>query len=305
MEENNTKQNSKENLKTVRTYLTDMADTVRANEISVIKVALAEQNKHEREDLYRKIEGTPTKKIFWFIGGVILIAGAIYGSTFLFEKKIEKEKPQIIEKVETIISYDEISDLDLVNDEDLIDKLITNKKEKSKINKIDSVKFIQIKKDSGGAKESILVSEIFSKLKFTSPSSMVRALTDSYMFGTYTKNASGSTGIGDSLPKLFMIFQNKDYGYSYAGMLEWEKTIASDMYDIFELNTNDDKTKVNERKWRDIIINNKDARVLFNENNKPILYYVFATKDDLIITDSSEAIVEIIARLAIKNMKPL
>jgi len=305
MEENNTKQNSKENLKTVRTYLTDMADTVRANEISVIKVALAEQNKHEREDLYRKIEGTPIKKIFWFIGGVILIAGAIYGSTFLFEKKIEQEKPQIVEKVETIISYDEISDLDLVNDEDLISKLILNKKEKSKINKIDSVKFIQTKKESSGAKEDILVSEIFSKLKLTAPASMVRALTDSYMIGTYTKNASGSTGIGDSLPKLFMIFQTKDYGYAYAGMLEWEKTIASDMYDIFELNTNDDKTKINERKWRDIIINNKDARVLFNENNKPILYYVFATKDNLIITDSSEAIVEIIARLAIKNMKPL
>jgi hypothetical protein len=55
----------------------------------------------------------------------------------------------------------------------------------------------------------------------------------------------------------------------------------------------------------DIIINNKDARVLLNEDGKPILYYMFVDKNNLIITDSIDAIKEIVSRLMLKNIKPL
>ncbi|HAX65396.1 MAG TPA: hypothetical protein DD381_02030 [Lentisphaeria bacterium] len=306
MDENKTQTNNKGNLKTVRTYLSDMADTVRANEISVIKVALAEQNKQAREDLYRKVEGTPVKKIFWFIGGLVFIAGAIYGSTFLFKEKAIKETPQIImRKGDSLISYDEISTLTLVDTENLISKINTSKKEGSKVSKIDSIKFISLVKEIDGSKELIKIEDIFLGMKSTAPSSLIRSLSNSYMIGTYTKNGTGSTGTTDSNPNLFLIFQSTDYSYTYAGMLEWEKTMAGDMFDLFEFNTNDNKIEINKRKWRDIIISNKDARVLFNENNKPIIYYIFIDKENLVITDSVDAIKEIISKLIIKNIKPL
>ena len=129
MEENNSQLNNKGDLKNIRTYMSDMADTVRQNEISVIKVALAEQNKHEREDLYRKVEGTPVKKVFWFVGGLVLIAGAIYGSYFLLKQKQIKDIPQQIVKEEAIISYDEISSINITSGDALLDKINSVKNE--------------------------------------------------------------------------------------------------------------------------------------------------------------------------------
>lgn len=293
-------QNNKENLKTVRTYMSDMADTVRANEISVIKVALAEQNKHAREDLYRKAEGTPVNKIFWVIGGMILIAGAVYGSSFLFKEKTKNSTFAPTPKTETIISYDETSNIILKDTDNIVEKInIAKKKKGDELNRSGMLKFIVLEKEMGQIKERVGVTELFSRLKFSGPSSLVRSLSDSYMIGTYRKNEENFS------PKLFMVFQSKDYEFTYAGMLEWEKTMASDLYDLFEPKTTDTKSKIKERVWKDLIINNKDSRVLFNEDNKPILYYIFTDKNNLIIADNQETIKEIISKLILENMKPL
>jgi hypothetical protein len=296
-------QNNKENLKTVRTYMSDMADTVRANEISVIKVALAEQNKKAREELYRKAEGTPVNKIFWFIGGIILIAGALYGSTFLINKKDKINIPVKIVKEEAMISYDEVSTIILGDSNKLLDKIKNVIKEKSSIDNNSSIKYILILKEVSDVKQKIEPKELFSNLKFTAPSALVRSLSNNYMVGTYTKNSSS-----DSEPmnqKLFIILQSNDYEFTYAGMLDWEKTLAGDMIDLFELNTTDTKNKLNERIWKDLIINNKDSRVLYNEENKPILYYIFADQNNLIIADNQDTIKEILSKLILKNTKPL
>ena len=295
MDEQKTNLNSQDNLKTIRTYMTDMADTVRANEISVIKVALAEQNKHEREDLNRKIEGTPVKKIFWLIGGVIIIAGAIYGIYFLNQQKKKIDTPAPMIKETSIISYDITTPVLITGSKILTDEINIVKKEIVANNKTGSINFISLFTETNGVKEPILVKNLFTYLGFTAPSSLVRSLSDSYMIGTYNNGS----------PKLFIIFQTQNYENTYAGMLDWEKTLASDMFNLFDLNTNENKLKLNEMKWKDIIINNKDARVLNNENDVPILYYLFADKNNLVIADSVDTLKEIISRLAIKNIKPL
>jgi len=296
MDENDTQKN---NLKTVRTYMSDMADTVRENEISVIKVALAEQNKHERDDVYRQMEGTPTKKIFWVIGGIILIAGAVYGTYYVLSQKAKEDVKVQVVKDESIISYDGTSPIDVTNTNDLTGKINTFKKDTSITNKDNSIRLISLEKEVNGVKEKLEIKDIFSEMRFGAPSSLVRSLNPLYMLGTYTKNG------GDNDPRLFLIFQIKDYEYTYAGMLEWEATLASDMFDLFNFNTKENKLQISERTWKDIIINNKDARVLLNEDGKPILYYMFVDKNNLIITDSIDAIKEIVSRLMLKNIKPL
>lgn len=295
MEENNKQPNNGGNIKTVRTYLSDMADTVRNNEISVIKVALAEQNKHEREDIYRKIEGSPTKKIFWAIGGIILVAGAIYGTYFILKQKSLQNIPEQITREKTLLSYDEIYSIDATNINELADKINIAKKELNIPNNFGSIKYFSLSKELNDIKEKIPVSEFFSAMGFGASSSLVLSLSDSYMVGTYTSN----------IPYLFLIFQIKNYEYSYAGMLDWERTLASDMFYLFELDTTESKLKLSSRKWKDIIINNKDVRVLLNENGKEILYYLFADKKNILITDSEETIKEIISRLVLNNIKPL
>jgi hypothetical protein len=115
------------------------------------------------------------------------------------------------------------------------------------------------------------------------------------MIGTYTKSETS----------LFIILQSKDYEYTYAGMLSWEETMAGDMFDLFELKTEENKIEINNREWKDVVMENKDSRILFNEEQKPILYYMFADRENVVITDSKDAIKEITTRLIMKNIKPL
>jgi hypothetical protein len=303
MEEETNQSNNKGNLKTIRTYLSDMADTVRSNDISVIKVALAEQNKNERENIYRQAEGTPVKKAFWVIGGIALIAIALFGIYFVTNKNANLNTPEIIVKDESVISYDELSTLETTDTSNLTDKILTNIKDvSSRINNT-GIESISINNNLAGVKNKIGIKELFTKLEFTAPSSLVRSLSDSFMVGTYTKISSGTTT--ENKPGLFLILQTKDYEYTYAGMLEWEKTMASDMFYLFELNTKENKIEVNDRQWKDIIINNKDARVLYNEDKLPILYYMFTDKSNIIIANKEDTIKEIVSRLIIKNIKPL
>ncbi len=180
MNENNKQLNTNGNLKTVRTYLSDMADTVRQNEISVIKVALAEQNKNERENIYRQEEGTPIKKVMWFIGGAVLIIGSIVGVYFLLNQKT-KNTPAQITKEETVISYDETSSINTTDQ--LTERINSVKKE---VGANGSIKFISLSQTVSGVEEKLSVKDLFSSLKFSASPSLIRALSDSYMVGTYT-----------------------------------------------------------------------------------------------------------------------
>ncbi len=292
MDENNKQLNTGNNIKTVRTYLSDMADTVRANDISVIKVALAEQNRNERENIYREAEGSPMKKIFWIIGGVILIGGSIFGAYYILNEKAKQNVPIQIAKEEAIISYDEISSID--STDGLADKIITIKKEVTEGSKAGSIKYISISNNVAGVKEKIVTKDLFSSLGFSASSSLVRALSNTFMVGTYSMDK----------PHLFMIFEIKDYDYAYSGMLEWEKTLVVDFLNLFEIDTNETKLQIGGRKWSDLIINNWDSRTFSNENGNVVLYYLFNNKNYLIVTDNKETINEIINKLIVKNIKP-
>src|SRR3989344_235299 len=129
MDEDKTQPTDKK-LKVLRTYTSDMAEAVRTNEMSVIKIALAEKDKREQEELYKKAEGSKFSRVLFIIGGIILISFAIYGSYFLIEQKKTKEIPKsTITNVESFISYDSKSYIDTTHTGSTVDLMTLVKKE--------------------------------------------------------------------------------------------------------------------------------------------------------------------------------
>lgn len=272
-----------------------MAETVRENEISVMKIALAEQQKREMEEMYKKVEGTPLKKFFWIIGSIIFIAGALYGGYFLLEKRNEKNSPEIIQREESIISYDESSNLEISFEENFGEKIKIILNEKNSINKNDFIRNLNIEKNIGeNTKEKSSIKDIFSSLKLNPPASFMRSLSDKYMLGMFLKSKIENPGY-------FIILETKDYNLTYAGMLEWEKNISSDLNYLFDLNINNNYDAI----FKDKLFENRDVRVLYNQNGDPILFYSFINKKNLIITNKESAIKELNLRLIIKNNRPI
>jgi hypothetical protein len=311
MEDNNQKQSSAgdiNKIQNIKTYSSDMAEAVRQNQGSVIKIALAEQNKREQENINKRASVTNKSKVFLVIGGVILIIGAIAGSYYLLQKNNTTNVQTPKTTVESIISSDInsfISTDKATNKTDLINLLDS---EKSKQEKSGSIKSIFLTKQKDGQTALLPFNEFLSLADFTAPNALIRSLSDSYMIGIYTQNDSIADASSDSnknKSNLFFIFKTKDYNNTYAGMLTWEKTMLDDMFPIFHIDVSGDNSQIFEKSFQDIIIENKDARVLYDTKGNPILFYLFTDKNNLVISDNEEAIKEVIARLITQNAKPL
>lgn len=286
------------NPQTLRTYMSDMADAIRENEMSVIKVALAEQKARERGDLYRKIEGSPTKKIFWVIGGIIIIVAAIFSSYYIIQKTKEKNQPpQIIKTIETPISYDSKINLDATKALTKIDIANLLNSEINKKEGAESVKAIFLDEKIGDLINPLSLNNLFSKIGATAPSSLIRAFSENYLIGTYTPSNTYEKA------HLFLIIGVNDYNSAYAGMLEWEKTILSDLFTLFDIDVSGENNELLERPFKDIVIKNKDARILYNRDGVDALFYLFPDKNTLVITDNQNAVKEIIVRLLVEKTK--
>jgi len=300
MDENEKQLNDK-NIKVLRTYTSDMADAIRTNEVSVIKIALAEKEKREQEAVYKKAEGTNTSKTFLVIGGVILIAAAIFGSYFLFQKKKEKEvSTPTTSNIETFIAYDGTANIDVTNVTNVNDLLSIMEQGSG----VDSslIKALFLTRKTNNISEVITSNNFLSLIGTTAPGALLRSLSDKYLLGKY----SNPNAINEQdKSAMFLIFQTTDYTLAYASMLDWEKTMLKDLFVLFNINIPASGNSLFEKPWKDIIINNKDARVLYGENGEGILYYVFVNKNNFVITSNIEALKEVISRLITKNPKPL
>lgn len=300
MEANKPQPNDKE-IKVLRTYTSDMADAIRTNEVSVIKIALAEKEKREKEEVYQKAEGTNTSKTFLVIGGIILIAIAIAGSYFLIQKKKTNETPQTrINNIDTFISYDSNIYIDVTNTTSISE--LSNIINQEQTANSGLIKALFLTKKINNAPSLLTSQNFLSLIKSTAPGALIRSLSDKFLLGKYANKKSVTP---NDKTTMFLIFQTTDYNQAYASMLVWEKTILKDLFVLFNIPITGSDNPIFEKSWQDIIINNRDARVLYGENGEGLLYYIFVNKNNFIITTNIDALKEIITRLLIKNTKPL
>jgi hypothetical protein len=291
------KQLNNKDVKVLRTYTSDMADAIRENEVSVIKIAMAEKEKRDKEEVYEKAKGTNFSKILLSIGGVIIIIAAIFGASYIIQKKKVVPIPPV-STVETFISYDTKSDIDVTKATN-ISNLSDIIKKGQQINSGTIEAFFLTRKISD-IPEILTSKDFLSLIQTSMPGALIRSLSDKYLIGKYSNlkavNANNKSAI-------FLIFETTDYNQTYASMLEWEGTMLSDLFILFNLPK--PSNFFLGKPWNDLVVNNKDARVLYGENGEGVLYYVFINKNDFIITGNLEALKEIINRILIKNTKPL
>lgn len=302
MEEINKKLNNKESkdIPTIETYMSDMADAVRDQEASVTKIAVKEQKRRERGDYYKKGPQKKSNSKLWFvIGGIIFIAAAIFISHKLIQKKNEVNKPIPVVKVDSSpITYDSKITLDATNattKSDLINLINPVLDQKGVPG---TIKEIILNKNTTDGNKTLSLEDVLSLLNTSAPGSLLRSFKQNYMIGTYTPQNKYTPA------NLFLIIKIKDYDLAYAGMLSWEKTMVSDLFSLFHINISSDNNLL-KIPFKDIILKNQNARVLYNKSGLGVLYYIFPNKNTLIISSSEEAINEITTRLLIKETKSI
>lgn len=294
---------NKEGVNIIRTYTSDMAEAIKTDEASVIKIALAEKRKKENQELIEKVEGTKSEKIFWFIAGIIFIFLTIFISIYSIEKKKEKNTPTpITQNIESYISYDGHTYIDVAGyfDPDEIFNLIKTEADKKDIT--GKIKIFSLIKKIDGIISPLTTNDFFSLVKAETPPILIKSLDENFTIGGYyPKQTIDNLGSQQEKNNIFFVFKINDYNQVYAAILEWEKTMLEDLHNLFDIEINENNKNLIGKKWKDVVVNNRDIRVIYDFDESGLIYYTFVDKDYLIISNNTETLNEISFRLIYGN----
>jgi hypothetical protein len=133
-------------------------------------------------------------------------------------------------------------------------------------------------------------SEFLKALDIQVPEELVRTLEDEFFFGFHT--------VDEQAPVL--VFRINSYERAFGGMLNWEKTLNTDLAPFFTgLSTliKNSEGLVVERTFSDMVMQNFDVRILRDDAGVIQLYYSFPTRSLLIIAESQYSFPEVLSRL--------
>ena len=137
--------------------------------------------------------------------------------------------------------------------------------------------------------------QFLSLLKWNlSPGENTVLVNDNFMLGAVkTEEASG----------FFMLLKARTIEDVFGPVRTWETKMFYDLHEFLGFTLNSGNKYLLEKKFEDGIVENKNARFLFDNEDQLVLLYVFADNTSGIIADSRAAAREIMLRLQAKQTK--
>jgi len=289
MDEQIPKPEIKDIQKGIHTYASDMAQALRTEDGSVVKIAIAEQKKREKE----KENTTPTSKknlalagagIFFILVALIVIA------YFVFQANAPAPTTSDNVKIDSLIYAEskKVIDTTDLGDDRLAGAIASEIKNNSLA--IDVIENISLQKNisiNPPSATELTTPEFFSRFGTDAPGALVRSLGDKFMIGVDSYNGN----------ELFILFTTNSLSDTRAGMLDWENKMFDNIYQVFGIPLSGPNTDLFVTKWTDATIKNKDARAMRDSNGKIVLYYLFPDDHTLLITTGSGALDAVTKRL--------
>lgn len=288
----------KERPKTIiRTYKGDMEETIQANHVSSINIALAENKKMMERMRSAEVEKITIKRNYTvLIVSIVLVVGGVLAFAipyFFINKQFAKE--EILETLPSgeLITAETEEKINL--DSIVLDKIasiLSQRVGQSNI-RLGSIKNIFITEGSDTAEKVIDSQKFISLMKFDLPAEISRTLRPEYMFGAHAFNSN----------QRFLILKVGSYENAFSGMLKWEVDLWKNFKSLFSLSyataqsNQDDLTKAIETPvFQDSTYANKDTRVVKNSSGTILFLYSIIDKNTIVFTTSSDTLKEIINR---------
>ncbi len=260
-------------LPNIKTYKSDVSVAVQRDNISAVKIALAEQARENRiGDIEQQNSVATTKSIILISLTVICILIAAGGTWYFIHRANNPVTalPQTTKPVIATNSVINIFDVDKKTSTEILRDIENARKD------FDLQSLIQINKLSlrGASSTEISAQAFLGKIGASVPNSLYRSITPSYFAG-FTKN-----GLSTSSP--YIVLQTDSYEQAYAGMFEWENSILRDLGPYFDTNSFSPF-------FKDIVIKNRDVRAVMS-NTDIVLLYVFLDSKTILITNNKIAL---------------
>ncbi len=284
-------------LKPLRTYERDVAEMIRAHQTSEVAINLAKQKKESEkpevkvaEEKKKFVLSAPKDRVnhnklytalsvlFIFVGVGILVA-------LYFVKSSTQELKIPAPVISTFIPNDNertvaINKIPQTQIEENFSAILKETLPE------DSITYIKI--TTQGASSTVEVDpETFFNLAFKNvPASLTRAFDKKMFAGFYTKENNHP----------FFIIQIDSFDKAFEGMLAWEKNIYSDLKKYIDTRNETENISTPLSDFEDQIVQNKDTRILKNDQGETLMLYSFIDQKNLFIVDDEATFKEILNR---------
>jgi hypothetical protein len=306
---------------TIKTYQGDIASAIKNDNVSMIKIALAEKRRQDTRGGGGSLDGTLNSSsnnnkylIVFGIMAVFIVGGLLAG--YLFLQSQSSQKQAVVQNtVQPILYTEEISNIN-IDGKDLNQVLKAIDQEKNGVMDTGTMKAIYLTSGVGTSTQSLTTQDFFSILQTRVPDGLIRVLDPNFLFGVYAYTPR----------EMFAIFKVSSYDTAFANMLQWEPNIETDIGSIFmnkngnnPVNTTTESMNISsttssssiplqqnsplpsaiftQKKFVDKVFSNKDVRVLQDPQGQQYMFYSFIDKETLVIATSEKTLKEILFRI--------
>ena len=284
------------NPQTLHTFQSDLADSIKSGQGSMVKIAMAEHEKHQREK--ESIDPASKRNTIYIAGGILLVVIAVVLVGYGLYQNIPKTVPisQQTSTLSTIISVDTTDGINVTGlTRNNLAEQIGNEYAKLTPTLGTVTRIVPFTQALNSPQHLLTTEELFTTLQSSIPGEVVRSLDPTFTIGVHAFNGNG----------LFLAFKTNSYTVTLAGMLTWERSMFDELYKIFNIPITGDNKNLFGGAFKDQVIKNQDSRALVDSKGNVVLFYTFLGEDKstLIITNNQDTLVEILNRLTANTLR--
>lgn len=292
MNTDNREMDTQNDIPPIRTFQSDIAEALKTQKGSVIKIAVQEQQKRQDQATYTEVQ--KKGNVYFLVGGILffIIAIGLGGYYYLTVVPKQKENEQIttLTQKRNFVSGDHVTPLVITNINDL--PMTLEKQEQAlalPVGAIEQVLFTY--KDTAGVSTIVPLEDIFTQFRVSSPDEFLYSLVpNTYLFGIYQTTSENR----------FLLLKTKVFSNTFSQMLTWEETLAEN-FALFLKIPLDPQIRI---VFKDVIIKNEDVRVGYAKDKEVIAYTFFGHKKELLlITKDTETMQTLLNRFTKKLLE--
>lgn len=288
-----------EGIPRLRTYKADIAQTIRDTNASVVSIAAAESKRRTVRDFMEAtvpLQKTLPRSLALASLGVLFVLLGIGALAFVF---LDDEPEGVVEITAPVrfIAVDAATTVDMGGMERaaLMNALLKLRNETDLA--LGLVRGLYPVRSVDKTQELVDARAFFSTLAPDIPGALARTLRPEFMIGIHA--------FDNNQP--FLLLTLSSYEQAFAGMLDWEVSLARDLSPLFdrtprprarsEATTTPVAAFFLESSFVDRVLYNRDTRALLNAGGDIVLVYVFLDRETLLITTNEHTLQEVVTRL--------